>query len=181
MPLAFFTRTQTGALQSRLNSDVVGAQQAVTTTLGTVVSNVIKLAVDAHDHAATRVAAHAPDAARAARVHLPGAPHRAAHAAAHPRGHAAERRDEQPHRRALQRRRRAARQAVRQARRERDEFAHARGAVCATSASRTAMYGRDAVRRARPRRRGRHRGRLLRRRQPRDLRARSRRAPSPRS
>ncbi len=45
MPLAFFTRTQTGALQSRLNNDVVGAQQAVTSTLGTVVSNVISLAV----------------------------------------------------------------------------------------------------------------------------------------
>jgi ATP-binding cassette subfamily B protein len=45
MPLAFFTRTQTGALQSRLNNDVIGAQQAVTTTLGTVVSNVINLAV----------------------------------------------------------------------------------------------------------------------------------------
>ncbi len=45
MPLAFFTRTQTGALQSRLNNDVIGAQQAVTTTLGTVVSNVINIAV----------------------------------------------------------------------------------------------------------------------------------------
>jgi ATP-binding cassette subfamily B protein len=45
MPLAFFTRTQTGALQSRLNNDVIGAQQAVTTTLGTVVSNFINLAV----------------------------------------------------------------------------------------------------------------------------------------
>ncbi|HVJ98735.1 MAG TPA: ABC transporter ATP-binding protein [Acidimicrobiia bacterium] len=45
MPIAFFTRTQTGALQSRLNSDVVGAQQAVTTTLGTVVQNVIQLVV----------------------------------------------------------------------------------------------------------------------------------------
>ena len=45
MPIAFFTRTQTGALQSRLNTDVVGAQQAVTTTLGTVVQNVIQLAV----------------------------------------------------------------------------------------------------------------------------------------
>jgi ATP-binding cassette subfamily B protein len=45
MPLAFFTRTQTGALQSRLNNDVVGAQQAVTTTLGTVVSNIINLSV----------------------------------------------------------------------------------------------------------------------------------------
>lgn len=45
MPVAFFTRTQTGALMSRLNNDVVGAQQAVTSTLGTVVSNVIGLAV----------------------------------------------------------------------------------------------------------------------------------------
>jgi ATP-binding cassette subfamily B protein len=45
MPLAFFTRTQTGALQSRLNNDVIGAQQAFTSTLGTVVSNVITLVV----------------------------------------------------------------------------------------------------------------------------------------
>ena len=44
-PIAFFTRTQTGALQSRLNNDVIGAQNAVTNTLGTVVSNVILLAV----------------------------------------------------------------------------------------------------------------------------------------
>jgi ATP-binding cassette, subfamily B, bacterial len=45
MPIAFFTRTQLGALQSRLNNDVVGAQQAVTSTLGTVVSNVIGVGV----------------------------------------------------------------------------------------------------------------------------------------
>jgi len=45
MPIAFFTRTQTGALQSRLNNDVVGAQQAVTSTLGTVVQNVIQIVV----------------------------------------------------------------------------------------------------------------------------------------
>jgi ATP-binding cassette subfamily B protein len=45
LPLAFFTRTQTGALMSRLNNDVIGAQQAVTNTLGTVVSNVISLGV----------------------------------------------------------------------------------------------------------------------------------------
>jgi ATP-binding cassette subfamily B protein len=44
LPLAFFTRTQTGALTSRLNNDVVGAQRALTATLGTVVSNVITLA-----------------------------------------------------------------------------------------------------------------------------------------
>ena len=43
MPIAFFTRTQTGALISRLNSDVVGAQTAVTSTLGSVVSNVVVL------------------------------------------------------------------------------------------------------------------------------------------
>jgi ATP-binding cassette, subfamily B, bacterial len=45
MPLAFFTRAQTGALQTRLNSDVIGAQQAVTSTLGTVLSNIIGIAV----------------------------------------------------------------------------------------------------------------------------------------
>jgi ATP-binding cassette subfamily B protein len=43
MPLSFFTRTQTGALTSRLNNDVVGAQRALTGTLGSVVSNVIVL------------------------------------------------------------------------------------------------------------------------------------------
>jgi ATP-binding cassette, subfamily B, bacterial len=44
-PVAFFTRTQTGALVSRLNSDVIGAQQAFTSTLSSVVSNVVTLAV----------------------------------------------------------------------------------------------------------------------------------------
>jgi ATP-binding cassette, subfamily B, bacterial len=43
MPVAFFTRTQTGALISRLNSDVIGAQQAFTSTLSGVVSNVVSL------------------------------------------------------------------------------------------------------------------------------------------
>ena len=43
MPIAFFTRTPTGALTSRLNNDVVGAQTAVTSTLGSVVSNVVVL------------------------------------------------------------------------------------------------------------------------------------------
>jgi len=41
--VAFFTRTQTGALTSRLNNDVIGAQTAVTSTLGSVVSNVLVL------------------------------------------------------------------------------------------------------------------------------------------
>lgn len=44
-PLSFFTRTQTGSLMSRLNNDVIGAQLAVTSTLSTVVSNVITLIV----------------------------------------------------------------------------------------------------------------------------------------
>ena len=47
MPLAFFTRTQTGALVSRLNNDVIGAQQAFTSTLSGVVSNVIGLVLTA--------------------------------------------------------------------------------------------------------------------------------------
>ena len=43
MPIAFFTRTPTGSITSRLNTDVIGAQTAVTSTLGSVVSNVIVL------------------------------------------------------------------------------------------------------------------------------------------
>ena len=42
-PIAFFTRTQTGALVSRLNSDVMGAQQAFTSVLASVVGNGISL------------------------------------------------------------------------------------------------------------------------------------------
>jgi ATP-binding cassette subfamily B protein len=45
MPLAFFTRTQTGSLVSRLNNDVLGAQQAFTDTFNSVVSNVIGVAI----------------------------------------------------------------------------------------------------------------------------------------
>ncbi|MFV0460165.1 MAG: ABC transporter ATP-binding protein [Actinomycetales bacterium] len=42
-PIAFFTRAQTGALVTRLNTDVIGAQQAFTSTLSGVVSNVVSL------------------------------------------------------------------------------------------------------------------------------------------
>ncbi len=45
MPIAFFTRTQTGALISRLNNDVLGAQQAFTDTFNSVIGNSISLAV----------------------------------------------------------------------------------------------------------------------------------------
>jgi ATP-binding cassette subfamily B protein len=43
LPVSFFTRTQTGSLMSRLNNDVIGAQTAVTDTIGTVIQNVITL------------------------------------------------------------------------------------------------------------------------------------------
>jgi ATP-binding cassette subfamily B protein len=45
MPIAFFTRAQTGALVSRLNNDVLGAQQAFTDVLSTVVGNLISLSL----------------------------------------------------------------------------------------------------------------------------------------
>jgi ABC-type multidrug transport system fused ATPase/permease subunit len=45
MPVAFFTRTRTGALVSRLNNDVIGAQRAFTSALSGVVTNVISLAL----------------------------------------------------------------------------------------------------------------------------------------
>ena len=43
MPIAFFTRTRTGALVSRLNNDVIGAQRAFSNTLSGVVSNIVSL------------------------------------------------------------------------------------------------------------------------------------------
>lgn len=43
MPVAFFVRAQTGALVSRLNNDVIGAQRALTSTLSSVVSNMLTL------------------------------------------------------------------------------------------------------------------------------------------
>ncbi len=45
MPVAFFTRTQTGALVSRLNNDVLGAQQAFTDTFQSVIGNFVSVAV----------------------------------------------------------------------------------------------------------------------------------------
>ncbi|MEJ1730423.1 ABC transporter transmembrane domain-containing protein, partial [Escherichia coli] len=44
-PIAFFTRAQTGALVSRLNNDVTGAQQAFTDVLSSVVGNLISVAL----------------------------------------------------------------------------------------------------------------------------------------
>ena len=64
MPLAFFSRTQTGALVSRLNNDVIGAQQAFTSALSGVVSNVISLVLVAIGDAVPVLADH-PAGARA--------------------------------------------------------------------------------------------------------------------
>lgn len=43
MSLRFFTQTRTGELMSRLNNDVVGAQQAISNTLVTIISNIVSL------------------------------------------------------------------------------------------------------------------------------------------
>src|SRR6267143_6393093 len=43
MSLRFFTSTKTGELMSRLNNDVIGAQQAVTSTITSIISNVLTL------------------------------------------------------------------------------------------------------------------------------------------
>ena len=43
MPIAFFTRTQTGALVSRLNNDVLGAQQAFTDVFSNVIGNIVSV------------------------------------------------------------------------------------------------------------------------------------------
>ena len=45
MPIAFFNRTRTGALVSRLNTDVIGAQRAFSNTLSGVVANIVSLAL----------------------------------------------------------------------------------------------------------------------------------------
>lgn len=45
MPIAFFTRTQTGSLITRLNNDVIGAQRALTGTLGGIVDNLISVTI----------------------------------------------------------------------------------------------------------------------------------------
>ena len=89
---AFFTRTQTGALISRLNNDVIGAQRAVTGTLGSVVSNVIMLtttliAMIVLEWRLTLLALVA-----AAVVPRPGQAGRAPPAGHHPRGHGPQRR-----------------------------------------------------------------------------------------
>ena len=89
LPIAFFTRTQTGALQSRLNNDVIGAQQAVTSTLGTVVSNVITLVVTLTVMLALEWRLTLLTLIVLPAFIIPARPHRADAAGHHPREHAA--------------------------------------------------------------------------------------------
>ena len=72
MPISFFTRTQTGALVSRLNNDVLGAQQAFTDTMSSVVGNLIGVTVTLDRDVRPLVADHAGRARAAAGVHAAG-------------------------------------------------------------------------------------------------------------
>ena len=113
LPIAFFTRTPTGAITSRLNNDVVGAQTAVTSTLGSVVSNVIVLVTTL----ATMLLLEWRLTLLALIVLpifiVPGAPGRTPSAGHLTRTDAAQRGDEHPDDRAFQRVGRLAGQAVR--------------------------------------------------------------------
>ena len=141
MPLAFFTRTQTGALVSRLNNDVIGAQQAFTSTLSGVVSNVIGLVLTAGVMLTLSWQITAAVAGAGAAVRPPRAPDRQAAAGDHPGVLRAQRLDERDDDRALQRRRRAAGQAVRPAAAEAESF-RGRAARVRDIGVLSAMYGR---------------------------------------
>ncbi len=171
-PLSFFTRTQTGSLMSRMNNDVIGAQQAVTNTLGTVFSNIVSVVVTITFMLALEWRLTLLTLVILPLFIIPAKRMGPRLQRLDPREHAAERVDEQHDRRALQRGWRARRQAVRQAlpgiddvlrpRRSRARHRRADGDVLAR-----------ALRRVGPRRGHRHRDRLLRRWESRDLRARS--------
>ena len=135
MPVAFFTRTQTGALVSRLNTDVVGAQQAFTSTLSSVVVQRHRAGPRARHDVLALVADHPRRTRADPAVPAAGPLGRAAAAGHHPGGDAAQRRHGHPDDRALQRVRRAAGQAVRPAARRVGRASPARPARCATSAS----------------------------------------------
>ena len=94
MPLAFFTRTQTGALISRLNNDVLGAQQAFTDTFSSVVGNLITVAVTLGGDVRPLLADHFAVARDAAGLHLPVTLGGPAPASADARELLAQRRDE---------------------------------------------------------------------------------------
>ncbi len=71
MPIGFFTRARTGALVTRLNSDVQGAQQAFTSTLSNVVGNIVGVTATLVAMFVPVVADHAAVAGAAAPVRAP--------------------------------------------------------------------------------------------------------------
>ena len=76
--IAFFTRTRTGEVQSRITNDIGGMQSVVTSTATSVASNLTTAVATARRDARAELAAHAGVAARAAAVDLadpPGRPH----------------------------------------------------------------------------------------------------------
>ena len=78
MPVAFFTRTRTGALVSRLGNDVIGAQRAFSDTLSGVVANLVTLALTLGGDAQHLVADHRAVAGADAAVPAARPPHRRA-------------------------------------------------------------------------------------------------------
>ena len=113
MPVAFFTRTRTGALVSRLGNDVIGAQRAFSDTLSGVVSNLVTLALTLAVMLEHLVADHRAVAAADAAVPAARAPDRPHHGDAEPRERDLQRDDEHPDDRTVLGARRHAGQAVR--------------------------------------------------------------------
>ena len=112
-PIAFFTRAQTGALVSRLNNDVIGAQQAFTSTLSGCGEQRHRRRGHRHRDGVAVLAADPGRARAAAVLPRPRPAHGAPAGRADPRVDGAQRRAGHPDDRAVQRRRRPAGQAVR--------------------------------------------------------------------
>ena len=113
MPIGFFSRAQTGALVSRLNSDVQGAQQAFTSTLSNVVGNVVAVVTTLAAMFVLSWQITLLVAGPAAAVRPAGPLGRPPPGRHHPREVPPQRRDGPDDDRALQRLGRPARQAVR--------------------------------------------------------------------
>ena len=128
MPISFFTRTQTGALVSRLNNDIIGAQAAFTNTLGSVVSNVITVSIVLVAMLALSWQITLASLVLLPVFVLPARARRQEAADHHPRALHALGGDEQHDDRALQRRRSNAREVVRHARPRAGQVRGQRGA-----------------------------------------------------
>ena len=113
MPVAFFTRTRTGALVSRLNNDVMGAQRAFTSTLAGLVTNVIQLVLSVAVMLTLSWQVTAAGAGAAADLRAAGAPDGPADGRPAARVGRAERVDDHADDRAVLRAGRDAREAVR--------------------------------------------------------------------